>query len=109
VAGWGQNYFGQSWLCLDPPRHLNLFTQPALRRAVEAAGFKITRLETTIRTAWVYGALSYCIRKSGRAKMSELNRPLNLLKGVGYQLRQRAALRAESNAGDELLVIATKI
>jgi 2-polyprenyl-3-methyl-5-hydroxy-6-metoxy-1,4-benzoquinol methylase len=108
VAGWGQNYFGQSWLCLDPPRHLNLFTQPALRRAVEQAGFQITRLETTIRTAWVYGALSYCIRKTGRAEMSELNRPLNLLKGVGYQLRQRAALCADANAGDELLIIGTK-
>lgn len=109
AASWGAKYFGQSWLCWDPPRHLNLFTLPAFRAAAERAGFKITRLETTPRTAWVYGALSYCIRKTGRAEMSELGRPLNLIKGIGYQLRQRLIMRRDKNAGDELLLVATKM
>jgi SAM-dependent methyltransferase len=108
AASWGRNYFGQSWLCLDPPRHLNLFTLPAFRRAAEQAGFTITRLETTVRTAWVYGALGYCIRKTGRGEMSELQRPLNLFKGVWHQLRQRTVRRTDPSAGDELLLIATK-
>lgn len=108
VASWGHHYFGRSWLCLDPPRHLNLFTRPALRQAAERTGFKILRLETTGRTAWVYGALSYCVRKTGRAEINELNKPLNLLKGIWYQLRQRAVLCKDKTAGDELLLIATK-
>lgn len=46
---------GKSWQCLDMPRHMNLFTVPALRRAAEQAGFRIVRLETTVHTAWVLG------------------------------------------------------
>jgi 2-polyprenyl-3-methyl-5-hydroxy-6-metoxy-1,4-benzoquinol methylase len=108
VTSWGHHYFGPSWLCLDPPRHLHLFTPVAIRKAAEQAGFSIIRLETTARTAWVYGAMSFRIRKTSRSSIAELNNPLSLLKGIAYQLRQRAALRWNATAGDELLLVATK-
>jgi SAM-dependent methyltransferase len=108
VSSWGHKHLGKAWQCLDIPRHLNLFTMPALRQAAVTAGFKIVRLETTVRTAWVFGALGYCIRRTGRAEWSELHKPLNLLKGIVYQQRQRLALLSDKQAGDELLLIATK-
>ena len=80
----------------------------AFRQAAETAGFRIVRLETTVRTAWVFGALGYCIRKTGRAEWSELHKPFSLLKGIVYQQRERLALLSDKQAGDELLLIATK-
>ena len=104
----GHKQFGSAWLNLDPPRHLVLFSMKTLRRAAEKAGFRVQRLDSTVRSAWVYGALSDCIRRTGRAEMSELGKPANLFRGVIYQLRQRAILRRNPQAGDELRLIATK-
>jgi len=108
VASWGHRRFGAAWLNLDPPRHLVLFSMATLRAAAERSGLSVARLATTVRTAWVYGALSHCIRKTGRGEMKELGKPANLLRGVVYQLQQRWVLRRQPEAGDELLVVATK-
>jgi 2-polyprenyl-3-methyl-5-hydroxy-6-metoxy-1,4-benzoquinol methylase len=102
----GHKHFGSAWLNLDPPRHLVLFSQATLRQAAEAAGLTIHRLDTTVRSAWVYGALSDCIRRTGRGEMSELGKPANLLRGIFYQLRQRRELKRNPEAGDELRLIA---
>ncbi len=79
-----------------------------LRRAAEQSGFVIQRLDSTVRSAWVYGALSSRIRQTGRAEMSELGKPANLLRGILYQFRQRLALRRDPQAGDELRLMARK-
>jgi len=108
TASWGHRRFGAAWLNLDPPRHLHLFNGRTLRRLAEQAGLAIRRLATTARNAWVYGALSRCIARTGRGEMPQLEQPANLLRGVSYQLRQRLALRRDAQAGDELLLLATK-
>jgi 2-polyprenyl-3-methyl-5-hydroxy-6-metoxy-1,4-benzoquinol methylase len=108
IASLGHKIFGSAWLNLDPPRHLVLFSAKTLGQATKQAGFDIQRLDTTVRSAWVYGALSDCIRRTGRAEMAELGKPANLLRGVMYQLRQRKALRRNREAGDELLLLCTK-
>jgi len=104
----GHKSFGAAWLNLDPPRHLVLFSKATLRQVAEQAGLSIQRLSTSARSAWVYGALSECIRRTGRAEMAELSKPANLLRGIFYQLRQRRALRQNPDAGDELRLIAQK-
>jgi len=108
IESWGHRKFGASWLNLDPPRHLVLFSTRTLSRSASQAGFTVKRLDTTVRSAWVYGALSRCIERFGRAEMSELGKPANLLWGILYQMRQRMLLRGNPEAGDELLLIATK-
>jgi 2-polyprenyl-3-methyl-5-hydroxy-6-metoxy-1,4-benzoquinol methylase len=108
TASWGHRQFGSAWLNLDPPRHLVLFSESTLRQAAEKAGLVVQRLDTTIRTAWVYGALSQCIRDKGRAEMSELGKPANLLRGIRFQLQERWKLHHDPQAGDELRLIATK-
>lgn len=108
VQSWGHRLLGPAWLNLDPPRHLMLFSAPNLRAAAGRAGLTVQRLDTTVRTAWVYGALSYRIRRTGRGEMSELGKPGNLLRGIVYQLRQRLQLRRDPQAGDELRLVASK-
>lgn len=108
MASWGHRKFGQAWLNLDPPRHLVLFSTAPLRRLAEKAGFEVLKLDSTVRSAWVYGALSDCIRRSGRAEMSELGKPANLARGMLFQLAERRRATHDPRAGDELRLVATK-
>ncbi len=108
MQSWGHRKFRSAWLNIDPPRHLVLFSPENLRTAAEQSGLKIQRLGSTVRAAWVYGALSSCIASKGRGEMNELGKPANLLKGLTFQLRERAVLARDPYAGDELLLIGTK-
>ena len=108
VDGWGHARFGKAWLNLDPPRHLVLFSRKTMRALAEREGFKIQRLDTTVRTSWVYGAMSRQIQRTGRANLGDLGNPLCLLHGILFQLRARLKLRGDPEAGDELLLVATK-
>jgi hypothetical protein len=65
-------------------------------------------MDSTIRSAWVYGALSRKIASTGRGEMSELGKPANLLAGMIFQLRERVVKWFNREAGDELLLIARK-
>ncbi len=108
TASFGHKHFGSAWLNLDPPRHLILFNQQTLRSAAEQQGFIVERLDTTVRSAWVYGTLSRLIRQKGRGEMSALGQPASLVHGILFQLRERVLKWFNSNAGDELLLMATK-
>jgi len=108
TASFGHEHFGNAWLNLDPPRHLILFNKATLQSAAEQQGFIIERLDSTVRSAWVYGTLSRLIRQTGRGEMSALGRPGCLIHGILFQLRERIIKRFDPNAGDELLLIATK-
>jgi hypothetical protein len=87
---------------------LVLFSAVPLRRMAQKAGFLVQQLDSTVRTAWVYGALSQRIQRTGRAPMSELGKPANLLRGMLFQLAERRRMAGDPRAGDELRLIATK-
>jgi len=108
TRSFGHRHFGSAWLNLDPPRHLILFNPATLRRVAGQCGFVVERLDSTVRSAWVYGTLSRLIRKTGRGEMSALSRPACLLHGIWFQLRERGLKWFNRDAGDELLLIATK-
>lgn len=108
VESVGHKWYGPAWVGLDAPRHLTLFSPDALRRAAEAAAFTNPQVDSTVRIAWVCGALSHDIKKSGRGDLRCLGKPVPLLRGFAYQLRQRLALRSNPFAGDELRLIATR-
>jgi methionine biosynthesis protein MetW len=108
TASFGHQHFGAAWLNLDPPRHLMLFNKSNLRTLAEKQDFIVQRLDSTIRSAWVYGTLSREIRRTGRGEMAALGKLTSLISGVIFQLRERALKWFNHNAGDELLLIANK-
>jgi 2-polyprenyl-3-methyl-5-hydroxy-6-metoxy-1,4-benzoquinol methylase len=108
VESRGHRQFGAAWSNLDPPRHLVLFSRRTLQTMAEQAGFVIERASTTARSAWVYGAMSGQIKQTGKIDMRTFHNARWLSYGLTYQLRQRLALGSNSEAGDEVLLIATK-
>ena len=108
IESWGHARFGKNWFNLDPPRHLVLFSRKTLGKVAEREGFRISRLETTVRTCWVYGSMSRQLQRTDQANLADLGKPSALIYGIIYQLRERLMLRSNPDAGDELLLIARK-
>jgi len=57
--------FGACWYALDLPRHLTHFTRATLRAGVEAAGFKIEKILSTVRPSVVRKSWGYLAVDSG--------------------------------------------
>ena len=49
LSSLGHAKFRRSWIGLDPPRHLVLFTPDSLRHALESVGFRITSYPPVLR------------------------------------------------------------
>lgn len=69
VESYGSRFFGRSWLALDPPRHLILFTTVALRDLAVKSGFSQISVSTTVRDAHGLFWASHSIKKSGSFAM----------------------------------------
>lgn len=108
IEGYGHRRFGAAWSYLDPPRHLVLFSEKTLGAAAKREGFRTERLSTTPRTAWVAGATSGQIERTGKMDFQSFCEPRWLSYGLLYQIRQRLALFNDPHLGDELLLVATK-
>ena len=52
LSSLGHSRFGRSWIGLDPPRHLVLFTADSLRHALESVGFRIASHPPVLRGSW---------------------------------------------------------
>jgi SAM-dependent methyltransferase len=62
----GHRVFGESWMALDPPRHLHLFSASSLREIARAAGANNIRVETSPASAEAIGYSSLEIRRHGK-------------------------------------------
>jgi SAM-dependent methyltransferase len=45
IASWQAQFSGRHWMHLDVPRHLCHFTPDAIERALNASGFRMTRID----------------------------------------------------------------
>lgn len=54
LAGRGHARWQAHWRGLEPPRHLHIFTPPALRTVIEQSGLHLAELRTTGRTRNAY-------------------------------------------------------
>lgn len=109
IQSLGHGYWKRSWVGLDPPRHIILFSPRALRRLVEQAGLRVVELRTVARFAsWMWVA-SRGIHQHGRFPLGRLQN-----RGALAWVGGLAALGLESlgalfsNAGEETLLIATR-
>lgn len=103
LASAGHQRFGETWLHLDPPRHLVLFDAPSLKAAAAAAGLEDTRVLHPVPDAGQVFAASAAI---GRGEVAGLTPPPP---PVAVQLAAIAAnLRAQlrPRLAEELVVVA---
>lgn len=104
----GRRVFGESWLYLDPPRHLHVFTPPALREIVTRVDRMRPRVTTTVRgTCWmVQGSRS--IRESGRFAADSTLRRRQRMIGECAEFLEWCYLMGNPHGGEEIVVLAEK-
>jgi 2-polyprenyl-3-methyl-5-hydroxy-6-metoxy-1,4-benzoquinol methylase len=66
MESWAHRLFRESWLGLDPPRHLYLFSLPLLRQVAQMAGFTSAEMWTNVREAEQNFLASRSIRCHGK-------------------------------------------
>jgi predicted SAM-dependent methyltransferase len=106
IAGLGHRYFRQSWLPLDPPRHLFLFSPASLRDCAQKAGLEIQVLRTSSRWSYSTWAASQIIqRRSGHKRAPGW---VSNLGAYGFFIIEGMARTVWPSAGEELFMISTK-
>ncbi|MGD1002790.1 MAG: class I SAM-dependent methyltransferase [Candidatus Brocadiia bacterium] len=107
--GYGHRVFGQDWVDLEPPRHLYVFSAPALKTVFERAGFdapEVTFLRGANTLFSPLGSLE--IRRQGRCVPGTIP-PLRTMLAVPlHQVWQACRFRFDPTYGDEIQVEATK-
>lgn len=108
VESYGSRFFGRSWLHLDPPRHLNLFTIRALRNLTRAAGFSEVTVGTTVRDAHGLFWASRSIKRHGSFTMG--TRPGACVNALLLLLRMAEwlMLKFSPARGEEISLIGVK-
>jgi len=104
----GHRLYGHSWMHLDPPRHLHLFSLNTLRRLTEAAGFSQVAAFTSIRGAYGVFLGSWSIRRKGTYDMRSMQPVRIRLWARAMELAEWLIKRIEVNAGEEVVVIVRK-
>ena len=108
IGSLGRRRLGASWIGLDPPRHLHLFSCATLRRLAERAGLEVLVARSSVRNA----EFSWLL---GRGLLREWPSPGQRPPGGLAGRRARAFLLAEwlltrigLDAGEEIVLIATR-
>jgi 2-polyprenyl-3-methyl-5-hydroxy-6-metoxy-1,4-benzoquinol methylase len=101
----GHRWFGRDWLHLDPPRHLNLFTQESMTAACKMAGVLNISCQTTLRDAnWTLGG-SLALSCNGHYRIGKLSWPKRVA-GLAMLYFEWILLLLDGSKAEELLVIA---
>src|SRR5262249_51863612 len=77
VSSTGHKLFRSAWFPLEPPRHLHLFTPQSLKRLGHEAGFTTVEVKTSTRDLYYTSLRSLCIRRTGRASMTDYQNPIS--------------------------------
>ena len=101
----GYRWFGEDWLHLDPPRHLNLFNSRNLPKLCADAGLTDVHCAATPRDAhWTLGA-SAALQRHDSYVIGQLPVALRLL-GLCMFYLDWATLFFQPGCGEEILVTA---
>ena len=100
--------FGYSWMHLDPPRHLYLYTAQNLNRLVIDAGFDVKSIHTSIREANSVYLASKSIEVTRSYSMNKHESIFSLFKGLVVQLFEYFLIQIDKNAGEEIVVTLVK-
>ena len=107
-ASWGHHHFGRDWRGLEPPRHIRIHNRRNLTRMLESAGLVPVRVATLAINANAVWSRSTTIRRARQAGARRVTPNTNPVGGVLAQVAERARLRLDADAGEDLLAIATR-
>mgnify|MGYP000913089788 CR=1 FL=1 len=105
---WGHKILKNSWLALDPPRHLYIFSLASLQLLAGKAGFEKYKISTTIREANGLFAASKIIQRTGQYLWGS---------GIPFTLRlwsrcmqfvEWALLKLKPGCGEEIAMVVEK-
>jgi SAM-dependent methyltransferase len=108
AAAYGHRKFKEHWLALDPPRHLHLFTPASLRLEMAKVPFSKVNIFTTINGAAYIHLASRDVAKTGRHRFGGPLNQAEWKRGRRFQLLEWFLLWFQPDAGEELVVIASK-
>lgn len=106
----GQSAFGRFWRGLEPPRHIQIFTPPALEAVARAADFEISRLFTTAVNAWIILSASSALKRINESNKTGSTKPSRIeqIQGLKMHLVEAFRLKKSKTEGEEVVLIATK-
>lgn len=105
---WMHRLFKDSWLALDPPRHLNIFSLASMRLIMGKTGFKKFKISTTIREANGLFMASKLIQRTGKYVWgSPIPRTFRLW-ARGVQLAEWVLLKFRQDTGEEIAMVGEK-
>lgn len=109
VNSLARRLFSRHWASWDPPRHLFLFSNRTLRRALSEAGFNVRQAWTPTRTArWVW-QVSRQIRRHGKCTNAARPRYSRASRWGGRLLRMAENVLAPiCGVGEELVMVAAR-
>ena len=105
---WGHKLYRDSWLSLDPPRHLHIFSDLTLRALTEKAGFKKIRIFSTIRAANNLFIASRNIQNTGLYKWRSNQSCYMRIWAEGMQFIEWIILKIRPDLGEEIVLIGEK-
>ena len=104
AASWGHRHFGRSWMSLDPPRHLSLFTPAALDRAARMAGYQAAEIRTSCANVETFALGSVEIAATGRYNMGRVPGWRSHVRAALAQVRALREFVKNASSGDELIL-----
>ena len=105
---WAHRLYGKHCLHLDPPRHLHVFSMPALLDLLGHAGFGSINARTTSHAAHGMFLASRSIQRTGRYRLDTPARLREDIWSRGMELVEWILLKVKPDAGEEIVCIATK-
>lgn len=108
VESLGRRQLGASWIGLDPPRHLHLFSCATLRRLAVRAGLTVLDVRSSARNAEFAWLLGRGLLKEWPHPGQRPPRGWAGWRARGFQLAEWALTLAGVPAGEEIVLIATR-
>jgi len=108
AESFGLDYYGRCWRGLEPPRHLQIFSQSSLEQIVKKAGLKMVKGKSLLGPQVLYASQ---VIKNGISISNNGDTRLRLTSALWVKwltLVESLVLRVKPNRGEILAVIATK-
>jgi 2-polyprenyl-3-methyl-5-hydroxy-6-metoxy-1,4-benzoquinol methylase len=108
----GHRRYGKAWRGLEPPRHLQLFTLPALTACAHQAGLRVVSGFTTIAEAEAILIVSHFLRRKGSCRLEDFSKQDLIewsLVAPWLAARARLAWWADKGCGEELYVFLARV